>query len=593
MSEVLVILSAIGVLASLVGLGFFLRWFNARAGRYFVRYAGPEQLAALRAVNIPAQPGSYRANEDPGILIKRKHFEKACEALSSYVVTIFPTEVKRIHEAVLRPIVSTPSPHRVFTRGFIEPLDEQVSRLVSDIITPAVKCAVQITNYRRQIPLPAVDDFFYIFLCSSPGYARQLAPHRLQGVEFLAGEQWFAESGMGAPLTDGGTTYGELVGNCLYLHPLFGDLTDGPRLALLTRLLERCAPELDVDALISDVINDAPNDGMFAINRQMSVFDEGFDQRRKAIVKAIVARTIMPAALRHIHVKDCSGSRQAPFDDEMFHIFHNGSPDGADRVPSGKGLPIMDQKGLIIGELVESNLYIYQNVLKFGTRKEAQALLQTLLIAKSELLIEQSTNADETHRQRFIEVCMKQIDLQPGSPNESLNEQLQAADNDLRHVIRQCREAEQEVVRAESSPEEVLGKEYDSLFKLAKVRNLRVTNESIIVETDMIYCRDPRSKILHQLGEFEIHLPVAGKAMVILNKAGPTHLGAGQYMNAPHVNSAGYPCLGNTNDTFEQLFRERQFASAVQFAIVFLESVNTADAWGRSIDRFPVAAVQN
>ncbi len=68
--------------------------------------------------------------------------------------------------------------------------------------------------------------------------------------------------------------------------------------------------------------------------------------------------------------------------------------------------------------------------------------------------------------------------------------------------------------------------------------------------------------------------------MKILNKAGPTHLGGGCFMNAPHVNSAGYPCLGNANDTFERLFRERQFASAVQYALVFLQSVNTADTWG-------------
>ncbi len=64
-------------------------------------------------------------------------------------------------------------------------------------------------------------------------------------------------------------------------------------------------------------------------------------------------------------------------------------------MPSGKGLPITDQNGLIVGELVNSNLYIFQNVLKFGTRKEAQALLQTLLTAKAELLIEQSTQAEE------------------------------------------------------------------------------------------------------------------------------------------------------------------------------------------------------
>ena len=76
MSEVLVICATIGVIASFVGLGFFLRWFNARAGRYFVRYAGPEQVAALASVNIPTQEGPYRYGDDHGILIKRKYFEK-------------------------------------------------------------------------------------------------------------------------------------------------------------------------------------------------------------------------------------------------------------------------------------------------------------------------------------------------------------------------------------------------------------------------------------------------------------------------------------------------------------------------------------
>lgn len=102
--------------------------------------------------------------------------------------------------------------------------------------------------------------------------------------------------------------------------------------------------------------------------------------------------------------------------------------------------------------------------------------------------------------------------------------------------------------------------------------------------------RDPRSKLLHQLGAFEIHLPLAGTAIKILNKDGPVHLGESHYMTAPHVNASGYPCLGNYQDVFAELLQERQFAAAVQMAIAFLESVNVSDPWGRNINRFPIAS---
>jgi hypothetical protein len=37
------------------------------------------------------------------------------------------------------------------------------------------------------------------------------------------------------------------------------------------------------------------------------------------------------------------------------------------------------------------------------------------------------------------------------------------------------------------------------------------------------------------------------------------------------------------------LIKKREFASAVQLAIAFVESVNTSDAWGKGISRFPEA----
>jgi hypothetical protein len=39
---------------------------------------------------------------------------------------------------------------------------------------------------------------------------------------------------------------------------------------------------------------------------------------------------------------------------------------------------------------------------------------------------------------------------------------------------------------------------------------------------------------------------------------------------------------------FPELIRNREFASVVQLAILFLESVNITDIWGRQIGEWPV-----
>ena len=47
-------------------------------------------------------------------------------------------------------------------------------------------------------------------------------------------------------------------------------------------------------------------------------------------------------------------------------------------------------------------------------------------------------------------------------------------------------------------------------------------------------------------------------------------------------------CLGDIEHLIPQLIERREYASVVQIAIAYLESVNTNDAWGESIVQFPI-----
>jgi hypothetical protein len=144
-------------------------------------------------------------------------------------------------------------------------------------------------------------------------------------------------------------------------------------------------------------------------------------------------------------------------------------------------------------------------------------------------------------------------------------------------------------------PESELGEEFDQLLKMEKVEDIRVDDKEIIVDTGIMFCQDPRTGTVHELGQYQIHIALNQQGwspdLRFFNKKGPLRCAnLGCYtLHAPHVQGEGRPCLGNTSSTFSQLFQTQEYGVAIQVALAFLESVNVDDAWGRNIDRWPEA----
>ena len=108
------------------------------------------------------------------------------------------------------------------------------------------------------------------------------------------------------------------------------------------------------------------------------------------------------------------------------------------------------------------------------------------------------------------------------------------------------------------------------------------------VRTVELCCRDPRTNILHSIGEFEI-----GISLKLAREESPvtwknlTRVVGDHY--APHI-GVGSVCLGNMVGRFEELVKEGEYFAALDTAIRFVESVNRGDPWGDTIVNWPHAA---
>src|SRR5262249_35805373 len=118
---------------------------------------------------------------------------------------------------------------------------------------------------------------------------------------------------------------------------------------------------------------------------------------------------------------------------------------------------------------------------------------------------------------------------------------VQTAQRDFQSALKSARLAEIEYVRLQGSPSEELGREFDELLKLANVTDVSVTNDTIVVKTNTLYCVHPKTGSKHEIGEFEIHISMSSNLVKWYNQTRKVH-GGGANMNAPHVDANGNAC---------------------------------------------------
>jgi hypothetical protein len=352
-------------------------------------------------------------------------------------------------------------------------------------------------------------------------------------------------------------------------------------------LLDLCAPEIDTRRIIADILTSTPADNLPAAMPEMGrVVEQGFQGHRRDVVLYLTREILGRGIESPIAVIDCRGDYHEYVRDNVFYVLYNMKPISMPQtatLPTGQGVPFLNADGSVLAELVDDNLFIYADVLTHGRREETRRFADLLVAARRQLVVANALNIAEVVAHQFVEHCRETMRA-PAGLTAPTAEQVNAADQSLQTINRRAAELEQNIVRLDQFPEAELGREYDDLLNVDKVRDIEVTETEIIVSTSMIFCQDPRTRRIHSIGEFKIHIPVDYRTNIrFVNQT--REVGN---MHAPHVTANGYACLGNVQALFPQLIQRREFATAVQLAIAFLESVNVNDPWGSKIHNWPV-----
>lgn len=272
---------------------------------------------------------------------------------------------------------------------------------------------------------------------------------------------------------------------------------------------------------------------------------------------------------------------------------------------SGEGISIDDpETGFSVAELHGNNLYVHVSILDESdkTAREMYKILLNVVVLYitsrqdqiSELISSNAKRLRDAARQSYVETSTGRLSInieQTKRKIEEVHKEITDLQQKLLKAIRITLGAERKLSQLESCATEDLesyAKEFDKLITLPKVRDIHIEDGTISVYTDVLYCTNPKTGFIHEIGAFRIDInPTRKYSPVTWHNLTRTGYSGHQ---APHVGYDGVPCLGNITNTITELVARLEFVATAMLAIQFVESVNVDDPWGRHIDSWPVAS---
>ncbi len=200
-------------------------------------------------------------------------------------------------------------------------------------------------------------------------------------------------------------------------------------------------------------------------------------------------------------------------------------------------------------------------------------------------------------RELYVKACGKRAEKRKVALTKTVNNSKNLVDSlqkDLGNALRDYRQAAAELEGFEgheNALHEKLRAEFDALLKLPKVTSVDWRGDCLTVGISNIQVTDPRSKKVHDIGEFKLVVDTRQTQLLFWNTTRRV-TAYEEGMNAPHVFPDGRPCLGTMNEVIPKLVANYEWSALIQMGITFLESVNVRDAAGRRVDSWPLAEVE-
>ena len=335
----------------------------------------------------------------------------------------------------------------------------------------------------------------------------------------------------------------------------------------------------------------------------------------KAVLLDIARRILAPVVRKNIKIYVPHGDPRRPStDSSCFHVwiwssalygYHYTPPDAMwgipttcrdsmDLAPWMEGDPIVTEEGDEIGAYNQANAYLYFGAVETYT-PNGVLLLERIFQAIAAGL---SGEGDETPMDvicdQYVKACSQRANrLIDGAKTElgHHHSQLEEARRMIHQstvAITECQKILASHEQFETELQERLRVEFEGMGRIPMVDRVMWRRNNLCVTTKDLFCIDPRDGAERHVGRMRIMIDQNTSSLVFHNL---THRIKGYQddMNAPHVFADGRPCLGSLNETVGALMGSYEWSALIQVCIAFLESVNTEDAAGRHVHKWPLS----
>lgn len=345
-------------------------------------------------------------------------------------------------------------------------------------------------------------------------------------------------------------------------------------------------------------------------------WEYGWDEAIPRLIAEMLGETI-PGTIRVTWRKLPSELEEADF-----YVLIYASPDGTNRryydrgsptmafgdlgvdtdyraKPSGKGVQIKDEAGVVWAEIVDNALYILHLINYKETRREL-ALMRKIL----EVALPYLKPLCQWHPGEQTDDLTKHVFAQSmGTVGERIQELQHASDGAQERLARERdsigRRAQEvqlcasELAVLNALDQEQLKQEASAdLARLAKdprVVSIDANRDYLFVYTTELWAWVPGKKMRYRIGRYLLRIPLSGDstdlAIFALRYRIQSHNDG--WRHAPHVSNKGALCWGNTAETFNELLIARDYIGVAHELFAFLTNVNLEDSWGKEIPKWP------
>ena len=267
--------------------------------------------------------------------------------------------------------------------------------------------------------------------------------------------------------------------------------------------------------------------------------------------------------------------------------------DSSDFIQSD-GIPIITMEGDCVGELVKDNLYIFHDCCHNGTQEEIN-LFKRFLQEAQHIMKHGARGIEELremYKDQYVKLCKNRFKARSQTAERTIKEEedrLHQLKEKTVTSIRRLKEAQIIIAALKNGVSEEDAKyaqEFDKLFT-DKIKKVTCTGNTISAFTNVLFCEDPRTRKLHEIGEFRITLDI-NTGRVLWNNLTRKVDAYESSMHAPHIFKSGEACMGYLSEVLPELIANYEFAAVISLTIQFVESCNTDDPAGYFVFLWPI-----